>query len=177
MAEPPLDDRESERLRRLYARAETKHEGNRARGARRGPVLLIAVLLGLCLAVAVTAVVDFRRLATPRGTALAWTNAAVFGDCPTYRRLSVPDPATAPDRRTPDALCRDLRRQTDAARSNAPAIGIDVRGVEQDGDRATVVVELRRPSGDAQVRLRLRRDGDDWVVVRTAATCLAVGCA
>jgi len=33
------------------------------------------------LAVGVVAAVDLRRLQTPHGTALAWTGAAIFGDC------------------------------------------------------------------------------------------------
>ena len=140
--------------------------------------MLIGTCVALSLAVGVVAAVDLRRLQTPRGTALAWTGAAVFGDCTAYDRLSLPDPdALRDERRTDTEVCRDLRRQTEDARENAARTGIDVLRVERDGDRAEVDVRVRRPDETDTVTLPLVRRGDGWAVVRTAPVCLAVGCA
>jgi hypothetical protein len=170
---------ERERIDRLYAQAEEKLEGVKAQRVRRGPVSLIAVCLGLSLVVGLVAAVDLRRLQSPQGTALAWTGAAVFGDCTGYLELSVPDPAAVvPDRRSDDELCRDLRARTEDARGDAPRIDIlAAKGVEVDEERATVEVQVLRPARTRTVVLDLRRQDDGWVVVRTAPTCLAVGCA
>jgi len=65
----------------------------------------LGTLLALTLAVGTIAAIDLRRLQTPRGTALAWTGAAVFGDCTAYLALSVPDPA-APQEVRSDPLRR-----------------------------------------------------------------------
>ena len=129
----------------------------------------------LSLAVGIVAAVDLRRLQTPRGTALAWTGAAVFGDCEAYRRLSVNE---AEDFRSEERVCQDLREETEEARENASQIGIDVLAVEQRGREATVRVQVRRPDrDDATVELPLRRKGDGWAVVLTNDVCSAVGCA
>ena len=174
-----MTETERERIDRLYAKAEEKLEEVNAKRVERGPISLIAVLLGVSLVVGVVAAVDLRRLQSPRGTALAWTGAAVFGDCTAYLELSVPDPdAVVPDRRSDGELCRDLRSRTEGARGDAPRIEIVAGEVTELGDeRAQVQVEVTRPSRTRSVVLDLQRNGDGWVVVRTAPTCLAVGCA
>ena len=173
-----MTETRDERVERLYAQAEQKLEGARASTAARGPVSLIAVLLALCLAVGITAAVDLRRLQTPRGAALGWTGAAVFGDCNAYLRLSVPDPdAVVPDRRSDAELCRELRARTEVARVEAPRIAITAGEASVRGREAEVPVVVSRPDAERSVTLRLRRQGDAWVVVRTASTCLAIGCA
>jgi hypothetical protein len=168
-----------ERIDRLYAQAEEKLEVVKAKRVQRGPISLIVVCLGVSLLVGIVAAVDLRRLQSPRGTALAWTGAAVFGDCTAYLRLSVADPvATVQDRRSEVELCRDLRAQTEQAREDSPSIGILAGDdVSVQGDRAEIEIEVSRPARTRSVVLQLRRAGDGWVVVRTAATCLAVGCA
>ena len=132
------------------------------------------MLVLLSLAVGVVAAVDLRRLQTPRGTALAWTGAAVFGDCEAYRRLSINEAA---DSRSDERVCEDLREETGDARENAAQIGIDVVAVEQRGREATVEVQVRRPGRSATVELPLRRKGDGWAVLLTNEVCSAIGCA
>jgi hypothetical protein len=167
----------NERVERLYAQAEQKLEGAKAKQVARGPVSLIGVLLALCLAVGVVAAVDLRRLQTPLGTALGWTGAAVFGDCDAYQRLSVPDPAGAPDPRSDAQLCADLRVRTQPAREQAARIAITASDRVERGREARVAVVVTRPDGERSVTLDLVRKDDGWAVVRTASTCLAVGCA
>jgi hypothetical protein len=158
-------------LERRYAELERALEPQRARSIARGPIGLIGVCVVLCLAVGTVAAVDLRRLQTPRGTALAWTGAAVFGDCTAYERLSVGE-----RRRTGAAFCRDLRERTEPARETGGRIGIDVLSVEQRGREATVQVRVRRPEGTRSVDLPLRRKGDGWAVVLTDQVCVAVNC-
>ena len=165
---------ESPELARRYAELERSLEPQKAQSIARGPIGLIAVLVGLSLAVGIVAAIDLRRLQTPRGTALAWTGAAVFGDCEAYRRLSINEVA---DSRTQAEVCADLREETAQAREEAAQIGIDVLSIEQRGREATVEVEVRRPDGDERVALPLRRKGDGWAVVLTNEVCRAVGCA
>lgn len=117
------------------------------------------------------AAIDLRRLQSPRGTALAWTGAAVFGDCTAYQRLSIVD-----DERSEQEVCRALRARTEPARQQAGRVGIDVRSVEQRGRSATVGVELRRGDQVVRVELPLRRKGDGWGVVLTDEVCDVVGC-
>ena len=167
-----------ERVAPGYARAEVRLDAYYAKRRRRGPEVLLGTLIALTLAVGLVVAVDLRRLQTPRGTALAWTGAAVFGDCNNYLRLSVVDPeARLADRRPEAAVCRDLRSQTETARENAARTGIDVLAVEQDGREAVVTVEVRRPDETESVDVPLVRQGDGWDVVRTAEVCLVVGCA
>lgn len=160
-------------LERRYAELERSLEPQRARSIARGPIGLIGVLVVLSLAVGVVAAVDLRRLQTPRGTALAWTGAAVFGDCIAYERLSIPD---EPEQRSDDEICRRLFASTQEARQDAAAIGIDVVSVEQRGREATVEVEVRRDERTRTVDLPLRRKGDGWGVVLTDEVCAVVGC-
>lgn len=160
-------------LERRYAELERSLEPQRARSIARGPIGLIGVLVVLSLAVGVVAAVDLRRLQTPRGTALAWTGAAVFGDCIAYERLSIP---AEPEQRSDDEICRRLFASTQEARQDAAAIGIDVVSVEQRGREATVEVEVRRDERTRTVDLPLRRKGDGWGVVLTDEVCAVVGC-
>ncbi len=132
------------------------------------------MLVVLSLAVGTVAAIDLRRLQTPRGTALAWTGAAVFGDCTAYDRLSI---APASERRSDAAVCRALRASTEDARAAAATIGIELRSVEQRGREATAVVEIRRGQDETSVELPLRRKGDGWGVVLTDQVCRDVGCA
>ena len=172
-----MSEQRNERTERLYAQAEQKLEGVKARQVARGPVSLIGVSLALCLAVGVVAAVDLRRLQTPLGTALGWTGAAVFGDCEAYLRLSVPDPAATAEPRSDAQLCVELRMRTEPARAVAASIGISASEPVEQGEQARVAVLVTRPDGERSVTLDLVSQDDGWVVVRTAPTCLAVGCA
>ena len=160
-------------VERRYAELERSLEPQRARSIARGPIGLIGVLVVLSLAVGLVAAVDLRRLQTPRGTALAWTGAAVFGDCTAYERLSIPD---EPEERFDDQVCRRLVESTEQARRDAATIGIDVVSVEERGREATVQVEVRRDDRARRVDLPLRRKGDGWGVVLTDEVCDVVGC-
>ena len=160
-------------LDRRYAELERSLEPQRARSIARGPIGLIGVLVVLSLAVGTIAAVDLRRLQTPRGTALAWTGAAVFGDCTAYERLSIPD---EPEERSDGEVCLRLVRSTEQARQESGTIGIDVVSVEQRGREATVEVVVRRDDRTRTVELPLRRKGDGWGVVLTDEVCAAVGC-
>ena len=158
-----------------YARAEATIKVGDAKRIRRTPGVVIGIIAGLILAVGITASTDIRRLQSPRGASLAWTEAAVFGECRAYVALSRPvDPTT--EIRSDKALCRDLRRATDAARARSTEIRVAVGAVERTGDRARVAVGVTRPEGVSQVLLSLVREGDDWRVLRDAQTCAALGC-
>jgi len=104
-------------------REEKQLEADRRRKMRRQPLILLGVLNALVLAVGTTAALDLRRLQTPGGTALAWVEAAVFGDCSVYRELSVPDRGTV-ERRTGMAVCKDLKAATGTARAQAGQIAL-----------------------------------------------------
>lgn len=172
---PPGETRR-EREERIYARAEEKLARVNARRVRRGPETLLAVLIAMCLAVGLVAAVDLRRLQTPRGTALAWTGAAVFGDCTAYGKLSADLPGATADPRPERERCLALRRATEQSRADASAIGIDLVRVEPaPGDAATAQVRVSRRDGETTVPLQMRREGAGWVVLRTAETCAAVG--
>lgn len=121
---------------------------------------------------------DLRRLMTPRGTALAWTGAAVFGNCPAYEALSTATPPGPTDLRGGRERCLDLRRRTAPSRENASQIGIDLQAVDRQSKRqATAQLRISGPDGERVVVLRMQRRGDGWVVLRTQETCAAVGCA
>lgn len=166
---------ESPVLARQFAHAERNLESQRLRTIARGPVGLIGVLVVLCLAVGVVAAIDLRNLQTPRGTALAWTSAVVFGDCTAYERLSVP-PDGAGDVRSDEEVCADLRRSTQEARDGSSAIGVEVLAVDERAEDARVDVRVTRPEGEEELELQLRPGGDGWVVVRSYEVCLQVGC-
>ena len=164
---------ESDDLRARYAELERSLEPQKARSIARGPIGLIGVLVVLSLAVGTVAAIDLRRLQTPRGTALAWTGAAVFGDCTAYERLSI---APEDEERSDEEICTELLASTQDAREMAGRIGIDVVSIEQRGRAATVVVEVRRGDDTTRVPLPLRRKGDGYAVVLTDEVCDAIGC-
>ncbi|MCU1587788.1 MAG: hypothetical protein JWN31_1281 [Frankiales bacterium] len=134
--------------------------------------LLIVTLNALMLFVAVTAVIDLRRLHTPQGVGLRWIEAAVFGNCDDYLSYSVADPARA-DERTDAALCSDLRRESASAKGEALSIGLRLGGVSSD----RVHVLLTREGVTKDVVMHLVRRGGHWRVLRDSITCNSVGCA
>lgn len=157
-------------LEERYARAEDRTQAARAATVRRGPIGLVAVCLGVALVVGVTAAVDLRRLQTPRGTALAWAGAAVFGDCTAYRELSVPELRG-------DEACRQLRVRTEGNRAQAGGVDLVVQRVEQSGDRAEVALRVGLPGAPARtVLLDVRRRGERWAVERTPRACAVLAC-
>lgn len=171
---------DSPELVRRYKQLEQSLEPQKQRSVARGPIGLIAVLVLLVLAVGTVVAVDLTRLRTPRGTALAWTGATVFGDCRAYERLSVPGPGSDDEDGARAQRCARLQEQTEPAREESGRYSIEVVAVEQDGDEATVRIELGRRE-DARVVTRtvdlpLRRGGDAWVVVRTAEVCRVLDC-
>ena len=158
-----------------WAKAELTLGPGDARRIRRTPAVVIGIIGFLIIAVGFTAATDLRRLQSPRGASLAWTEAAVFGDCRAYVALSRPvDPTT--ERRSDNELCRALRRGTEDARANSTRIQLLPGRVERTGDTATTYVEVRRPEGDIEVRLSLVKRGDDWLVLRDATACDALDC-
>jgi hypothetical protein len=158
-----------------WARAELTLATGNAQRVRRTPAVVIGILAFLVLAVGLTAATDLRRLQSPRGASLAWTESAVFGDCRAFLALSRPvDPVS--ERRTDSEICRALRRGTQDARANSTRIDIRSGRVEQHGARARSSVEVRRPEGTVDVQLNLVRRGDDWLVLRDEAACAAIGC-
>lgn len=163
-----------ERYRRLEAEAEEA----RRRKLRRQPLILIGLVNVLILLTAVTVTVDLRRLQTPGGTSLAWVQAAVFGDCEKYRAYSVADPASAaPDRRTTQERCRDLRASTARARADSIRVRLTLAGVSRSGDDARAVVLLTQDKQEKRLSLRLVRRGGRWRVVRDAEVCGQLVCA
>lgn len=167
-----LNERQ-ERIERLYAEAERKNEVRKAATVRRGPISLVAVGLGVALVGGVVAAVDLRRLQTAEGTAMAWTGAAVFGECTTFRRLSV-----LPDDRDDDADCRELLRRSEAARARPGDVEVEVLAAWDAQERAGAEVRVRLPDGrDERVPLSMvRRDGGGWAVQLTDETCDLVPC-
>lgn len=162
-------------LEERYRLAEDEAKDKRRRKARRQPLLLIGLLDVLILAIAITVVIDLRRLATPQGTALAWTQAAVFGQCAEYSMLSVADPGR-PEGRTDAQLCVDLQRATSKARGEVGQIALRVAGSRVTGRTASAAVGLQRPEGNATVVLDLRRVDGSWRVVRDPVSCAVVRC-
>jgi hypothetical protein len=160
-----------ERREQLYRREEEELARRRSATVRRGPIGLVAVGLVVALVVGITAAVDLRRLTTPRGTALAWTGALLFGDCAAYDRLTAG--LTGPAR----TRCTALRSASEAARDRPSDVDFSIVRVEQTGPVATVVVRTRvldRPAVD--VPLPLHRTGGRWRVQPTGATCVQLPC-
>lgn len=160
-----------------WAELEDAERERRLAKARRQPLILLATINALVLATGLTATVDLRRLATPGGTALKWTQAAVFGVCDDYLAYSVADSSAVPDERTDDQLCRDLRASTEQARANSITIGLTLGRVHEQASRAEVELTLTRSKQPTRVQMTLRRVDGHWRVVRDAGTCAAVGCA
>ncbi len=162
-----------ERYRELEAAAEVV----RRRKQRRQPLILIGLVNTLVLLTGVTVTVDLRRLQTPGGTSLAWVQAAVFGDCDNYRSFSVADPqASAPDRRTTEERCRDLRAATATARADSIRVKLGLGAVTRTGDTAQVTVALTQDGKAQQLKLNLVRSDGRWRVVRDAAVCAQIVC-
>ena len=159
-----IEERWRESERQMYA--------ERAAKAARGRIITLAVLNLLLLAVGVITAIDLRRLNTPEGAALAWTEAALFGECRGYERLSLPD---YPDEGE-GARCRTLFVQAAPTRDVASTIAINPRGSQVAGETATVTVEVASPTRTVRPALSLRKEGDRWKVVRDPQTCAAVRC-
>ena len=160
-----------QRREELYRREEQELAGRRSASLRRGPIGLVAVGVVVALVVGITAAVDLRRLASPRGTALAWTGALLFGDCAAYDRLTAGLSGSARTR------CQALRDASEAARDRPADVDFSVVRVEQSGASTAVVVRakvLDRPAVD--VPLPLRRSGGRWRVQPTDATCAELPC-
>jgi hypothetical protein len=161
-----------DRWRETEALAAGRHQAR----ARRQPLILIAVINVLVIGIALTAMVDLRRLQTPGGTALRWVQAAVFGNCSDYLDFSVADRSPT-DTRSKEALCRDLRASTATARGESLKIGIARGRLLRGPGGARVEIVLTRKGIKTPVTLRMvRRDGH-WRVLRDALTCGSVGCA
>lgn len=161
-----------------YRAMEAEAEQARRRKQRRQPLILIALVNALILLTGVTVTLDLRRLQTPGGTSLAWVQAAVFGDCEKYRTYSVADPSSAaPDRRTADERCRDLRAATATARADSIRVKLTLGEVQRSGDTALVAVALTQNGKDERLSLHLVRSGGRWRVVRDAAVCAQLVCA
>ena len=166
-------------LNRRYALAEQSLEAAAAQRVRRTPTVLVALLALLVLGVGLVSSADLRRLQTPRGTALAWTEAAVFGDCRGYDKLSLrpPGEGVAPDLRTGDQRCNDLRERSLDARLHSGAIRLDAGPATLVGTTATVEVRLSRAGSMRTASLALVRRGGGWAVLRDTAACGQIGCA
>ena len=143
---------------------------------RRQPLLLIALVGALVLGTALVSTVDLRRLRTPQGVALRWTQAATFGDCGDYLHFSVA-PSSTPAARPRAELCRALRAVTADARRHNVEIGLAVRRVSRSGADAVVLLDVTRKGDVRRAELHLRRTGGRWLVVRDDTTCAVVGCA
>ena len=159
-----IEERWRESERQMYA--------ERAAKAARGRIITLAVLELLLLAVGIITVIDLRRLNTPEGAALAWTEAALFGECRGYSRLSLPEPPEQGE----DARCRELFEQATAARDEASMIAINLRGSQIVGQTARVTVEVTGPTRTVQPTLKLRRQDDQWKVIRDEVACSAIRC-
>ena len=157
-----------------WAVAELTLERGYRKRVRRTPGVVVGILGLLVLAVGVTAAVDLRRLQTPRGASLAWTEAAVFGNCRAYLALSEPVVA---EKRSEDAVCDALADRTEEARDDPEQFDVEAGAVEQRGRRATVRVTVRRPDGTTETALHLVRRSDDWLVLLDDTACRAIGCA
>lgn len=151
-----------------WAVDERSLDAQAARRMRRTPAVVIGILGLLVLAVAVTAAVDLRRLETPRGAALAWTEAALFGNCHAYLALSRAGTDPPPD----DQVCAELHRQTASARDRSDRYSFRVTAVHRQGRTANVTVELTEPAGTLTVTLELVQDGHRWVSLRDAEPTL-----
>jgi hypothetical protein len=157
-----------------YAEAEARDFARRKQKLRRQPIYLIAIINTLVLGIGATASVDLRRLRTPGGVALRWTQAAVFGGCDDYLHFSVPD---GPEDRARHELCHDLSAQTAQARTHNTQIGLKLGPVHEAGQSAVVQVTLTRAGTPTVLQLRLVRRSGAWKVLRDADTCASVGCA
>ncbi|MFN2540307.1 MAG: hypothetical protein ABR549_19435 [Mycobacteriales bacterium] len=159
-------------LETSYAEQEAVAEDQRRARLRRQPLMLIALLGALVLGIGLVSSIDLRRLRTPQGVALRWTQAATFGDCDDYLRFS-----TGPEDRARVDLCRDLRAMTQDARQHNIEIGLTVRQVTTRGSTAVVAVDVSRQDEVQHAQIDLRRTDGRWLVLRDATTCAVVLCA
>ena len=157
-----------------WAAAELTLERGYRKRVRRTPGVVVGIIGLLVLAVGVTAAVDLHRLQTPRGASLAWTEAAVFGNCRAYLALSEP---VGREIRSDATVCRALRARTAAARDDPQRFDVQAGAVVQRGRTARVLVRVRRPDATTQAELHLVRRGDDWLVLLDSTACGQVGCA
>ncbi len=166
--------RDGGRLEERYRELEGRREVALAVRVRRGQVGLLAALLAAVLLAAGTAAVDLRRLQTPLGTARAWSEATVFGDCDRSLALSVPAvPADGPARAS---LCRALAERSAVARDPSSGTRVTTRLVSRAGRRAVVRAVVTADNvAPVSTELQLRRQGDDWRVVRDDDAC-RIGC-
>ena len=155
-----------------YAELEAGADAKRRAKLRRQPLILIALTAALVLATAVVASVDLRRLRTPQGVALRWTQAAVFGDCDDYLGYST----GSLDRPRAD-VCRSLRSGTADNRQSNVEIGLTVRQVVTKGSAAVVLLQIRRKDDVRTAQLDLRRVDGRWRVLRDEVSCAVVLCA
>jgi hypothetical protein len=163
-------------LEARYAELEAADEDKRRARMRRQPLLLIGLTAALVLGIGVVASVDLRRLETPGGVGLRWTQAAVFGDCADYFDFSVADAGTVDDRPR-SQVCRDLREAPKDARANNLQIGLRVDRVATSGRTAVVGLVLTRLEQQKPLELQLLRVDGQWKVLRDGRTCGSVGCA
>lgn len=162
-------------LEARYAELEAAAEATRRARLRRQPLILIALTAALVIGTGLVASVDLRRLQTPQGVALRWTQAALFGNCDDYLRYS-----TGPLDRPRADVCRSLQSATEDARRHNAEIGLRVANVTTQGATSLVVLRISRMDGASRAstaRLDLRRVGGRWRVVRDATSCAVVACA
>ena len=157
-----------------YRELEQRREVTLETKVRRGQVGLLLALVVSVLLAGVTAAVDLRRLASPAGTARAWAEATVFGDCSRHLSLSVRAPGDR-DRRVPDDVCQALRARSLQARTVVPGTRVTTRLLSRDDDDAVAEAVVTTPDGRTVARLPLLRTGDGWRVVRDDEAC-RVGC-
>ena len=162
---------EARSVHERYAELEAAAEAQRRAKLRRQPLILIALTAALVIGTGLVASVDLRRLGTPQGVALRWTQAAVFGNCDDYLHYS-----TGPLDRPRDAVCQALRSATQQTRQDNASVGLRVERVTRRSSSALVLLRLTRPDGTRTAQLDLRRVGGRWRVVRDALSCAVVGC-
>jgi hypothetical protein len=155
-----------------YAELEAAADDKRRARMRRQPLLLIGLVGALVLGTGIVSSVDLRRLRTPQGVALRWTQAATFGDCDDYFRFST----GALDRPRAE-VCRSLRAATEDARQNNAEIGLAVRKVTTTGTTGVVLLDVSRKADVRHAQLDLVRKDGRWLVVRDAISCAVVLCA
>ena len=155
-----------------YAELEELTAARQRARMRRQPLILIGLLEVLVVAVGVVASIDLRRLQTPQGVALRWTEAATFGDCDDYLHFS-----TGADDRTRDDICRVLRGMTEDARQHNLQIRLAVTSVATHGSSSVVTLDVGPTQDPRHAVLHLRKQGGRWLVVRDAGTCTVVLCA
>ena len=138
---------------------------------RRQPLLLIGLVGVLVLGTGIVSSIDLRRLRTPQGVALRWTQAVTFGDCDDYFHFSTGTLAGARE-----DSCRRLRAATEDAREHNIEIGLAVREVRTQRSTAVVLIDITRKDDVRHAQLDLVRKDGRWVVLRDAVSCGAVVC-